>query len=61
MFIGTQLFPGEIKYFEEILEDSFKTQEYGFLIIDLLLTSMQKIRLRTFDFKSKKAYVYVRK
>ena len=59
-FLGTQLFPGETKYFEEILEDAFKTQERGFLIIDLLPKTIDELRLRTFDFKNKKVYVYLK-
>ncbi len=54
-YLGTQLFPGEIKYFEEILQDVFSKQEHGFLIIDLLPTSLNEFRLRTFDFKIKKS------
>jgi hypothetical protein len=59
-FLGTQLFPGETKYFEEILEDAFKSQEHGFLIIDLLPTTVNEFRLRYFDFKKEKAFVYLK-
>jgi GTPase SAR1 family protein len=59
-YLGTQLFPGEIKYFEEILQDVFSKQEHGFLIIDLLPTTLNEFRLRTFDFKNKKVYVYIK-
>ena len=59
-FLGTQLIPGDINYFEEILQDVFSKQEHGFLIIDLLLTTLNELRLRTFDFKNKIAYVYIK-
>ena len=56
-YLGAQLFPGEIKYFEEILQDVFRKQEHRFLIIDLLPTTLNEFRLRTFDFKNKIVYV----
>ena len=59
-FLGTQLIPGDINYFEEILQDVFSKQEHGFLIIDLLPTTLNELRLRTFDFKNKIAYVYIK-
>ena len=58
--MGTQLFPGETKYFEEILEDAFKSQEHGFLIIDLLPTMLNELRLRYYDFKKKNIFVYLK-
>ena len=59
-FLGSQLFPGETKFFEEILNDAFKTQERGFLIVDLLPDTINELRLRTFDFKNNKVYVYLK-
>ena len=59
-FLGSQLFPGESKFFEEILNDAFKTQDRGFLIVDLLPDTIQELRLRTFDFKNNKVYVYIK-
>ncbi len=59
-YLGTQLFPGEIKYFEEILQDVFRKQEHRFLIIDLLPTTLNEFRLRTFNFKNKIVYVYIK-
>jgi len=59
-FLGTQLFPVETKYFEEMIEDAFKSQEHGFLIIDLLPTTVNELRLRYFDFKKEKAFVYLK-
>ncbi len=59
-YLGTQLFPGEIKYFEGILQDVFSKQEHGFLIIELLPTTLNDFRLRTFDFKNKIVYVYIK-
>ena len=58
-FLGTQLFLGESNYFTEILADAFKTQERGFLIVDLLPDTIDEFRLKTFDFKNNKVYVYV--
>ena len=55
--LGTQLFPGETKYFEEILEDAFKSQEHGFLIIDLLPTTVNELRLRYFDYIKKRLLI----
>ncbi len=54
-YLGTQLFPGEIKYFEEILQDVF-------LNIDLLSTSLNEFRLRTFEivYVYKIVYVYIK-
>jgi len=54
------LFPGESNYFTEILTDAFKTQERGFLIVDLLPDTIDEFRLKTFDFKNNKAFVYVK-
>ena len=51
-FLGTQLFPGEIKYFEEILQDVFSKQEHGFINIDLLPATLNEFWLRTFDFNN---------
>ena len=59
-FLGTQLFPGESNYFTEILTDAFKTQERGFLIVDLLPDTIDEFRLKTFDFKNNKVFVYVK-
>lgn len=59
-FLGTQLFPGESKFFEEILTDIFNNQERGYLIIDLLPETIKELRLRTIDFKNNTIYVYVK-
>jgi hypothetical protein len=59
-FLGTQLFPVESKFFEEILTDIFNNQERGFLIIDLLPETIKELRLRTIDFKYNTIYVYVK-
>ncbi len=59
-FLGTQLFPGESKFFEEILTDIFNNQERGYLIIDLLPETIKEQRLRTIDFKNNTIYVYVK-
>jgi hypothetical protein len=59
-FLGSQLFPGESNYFEEILSDAFKTQERGFLVVDLLPETLEEFRLRTLDFKNNKLYVYIK-
>ena len=59
-FLGTQLFPGESSYFDEILSDAFKTQDRGFLIVDLLPKTIDELRLRTLDFKNNKLFVYIK-
>ncbi len=59
-FLGTQLFPKETQYFEEILEDAYKSQEHGFLITDILPTTVNELRLRYLDFKKEKAFVYLK-
>jgi hypothetical protein len=59
-FLGTHLFPGESKFFEEILTDIFNNQERGYLIIDLLPETIKELRLRTIDFKNNTIYVYVK-
>ena len=56
---GYTIIPGEIKYFKEIRQDVF-SKEHGFLIIDLLPTTLNEFRLRTFDFKNKIVYVYIK-
>ena len=58
--LGSQLYPGEPKFIDEVLNDAFKTQPRGYLIIDLLPDSLDEIRLRTFDFTNGKTFVYVR-
>ena len=59
-FLGSQLFLGESKMFEEILNDAFKTQDRAFLIVYLLPDTIQELRLRTFVFKNNKVYVYIK-
>jgi hypothetical protein len=59
-FLGTQLFPGESNYFTEILEDAFKSQDRGFLIVDLLPDTLDEFRLRSFDFKCDQVFVYIK-
>ena len=59
-FLGSQLFPGETKFFEEVLNDAFNTQERGYLIVDLLPQTIHELRLRSFDFKNNKVYVYLK-
>ena len=54
------MFPVESNYFTELLADEFKTQERGLFIVDLLQDTIDESRLKTFDFKNNKAYVYVK-
>ena len=58
--LGSQLYPGETHFIDEVLNDAFKSQERGYLIIDLMPNSKEQIRLRTIDFLNKNIYTYIK-
>ena len=58
--LGSQLYPKENYFINEVLQDAFKSQPRGYLIIDLLPDSKDDIRLRSIDFVNKRVYVYIK-
>ena len=56
--LARQIFPNNVKYFNEAFNDAVNSQLYGFLIVDLKQETPDILRLRTLDRRSGQIYVY---
>jgi hypothetical protein len=61
MHLGRQLYPGNVKYFEEAFDDAVMSQNYGYLIVDLKQNTPETLRLRTIDRETLTHFVYIKK
>ena len=57
-YLGNQLFPQQNKFFKSVVEQVFKNQPYGYLLIDLK-THNEKLRLRSHIFPDEIGVAYV--